>query len=80
MCSRRENTSSEPQGGRWELEDVVVNTTATTVPLRCRTLSGKVEKRRIFAIKKGWLWNLGGDVRIGCNGQRFSQLPGSFIL
>jgi hypothetical protein len=28
-------------------------------------LSNSVDKRRIFVTKKGWLWNLGGDVRVG---------------
>jgi hypothetical protein len=56
----RKRTSSG--GGCWELEDVV-NTTAAPVRFRCQTLSGQVEKRRVFITRKGWLWNLGGWVQ-----------------
>ena len=57
----REHTSSEPQGGYWELKDTVVNITAAPARFRCQTLSGK---RRIFVTRKRWLWNLGGVLRI----------------
>ena len=30
-----------------------------------------MEKHRIFITRKGWLWNLGGDVRMGVTGSVF---------
>ena len=67
--SRRESAHHlSPQGSCWGLEDVIVNTTAAPVRFRCQTLSGQVEKRRIFITRKGWLWNLAGWVQWAMGG------------
>ena len=50
------------RGGCWELEDVVVNTTAA--PPFSNSVGASGEAQDFY----NWLWNLGGDVRMGVMG------------
>jgi hypothetical protein len=73
-----ETVPSEPEGVAGSSK----MTSSTPVHLRCRALSEYVERHRILTTRKGWLWNLGRDIRMDDehNGQRFCQLPGSFAF